>query len=127
MPRNSHSHSNRRVPRTVRLDEQFREEISKLLMKGLKDPRVGFVTISRVEITNDLSYAKVYISVLGSDREKASSLIGLRNSSGFIRTYLGKALKIRKIPQLNFVLDESLDHAMHIEEILAELKDSGEL
>lgn len=127
MPRNSHSHSNRRVPRTVRLDEQFREEISKLLMKGLKDPRVGFVTISRVEITNDLSYAKVYISVLGSDREKASSLIGLRNSSGFIRIYLGKALKIRKIPQLNFVLDESLDHAMHIEEILAELKDSGEL
>lgn len=127
MPRNSHSHGNRRVPRTVRLDEQFREEISKLLMKGLKDPRVGFVTISRVEITNDLSYAKVYISVLGLDREKASSLIGLRNSSGFIRTYLGKALKIRKIPQLNFVLDESLDHAMHIEEILAELKDSGEL
>ncbi len=127
MPRNSHSHSNRRVPRTVRLDEQFREEIGKLLMKGLKDPRIGFVTISRVEITNDLSYAKVYISVLGSDREKASSLIGLRNSSGFIRTYLGKALKIRKIPQLSFVLDESLDHAMHIEEILAELKDSGEL
>ena len=73
MPRNSHSHSNRRVPRTVRLDEQFREEISKLLMKGLKDPRIGFVTISRVEITNDLSYAKVFISVLGSDREKAAS------------------------------------------------------
>ncbi len=127
MSRNSHSHSNRRVPRTVRLDEQFREEISKLLMKGLKDPRIGFVTISRVEITNDLSYAKVYISVLGSDREKAASLIGLRNSAGFIRTYLGKALKIRKIPQLSFVLDESLDHAMHIEEILAELKEQGEL
>lgn len=127
MPRNSHSHANRRVPRTVRLDEQFREEISKLLMKGLKDPRIGFVTISRVEITNDLSYAKVFVSVLGSDREKASSLIGLRNSAGFIRTYLGKALKIRKIPQLNFTLDESLEHAMHIEEILAELKDQGEL
>ncbi|MBS7392426.1 MULTISPECIES: 30S ribosome-binding factor RbfA [Hallerella] len=127
MPRNSHSHSNRRVPRTVRLDEQFREEISKLLMKGLKDPRIGFVTISRVEITNDLSYAKVFISVLGSDREKAASLIGLRNSAGFIRTYLGKALKIRKIPQLSFLLDESLDHAMHIEEILAELKEQGEL
>ena len=127
MPRNSHSHSNRRVPRTVRLDEQFREEISKLLMKGLKDPRIGFVTISRVEITNDLSYAKVFISVLGADREEAASLMGLRNSAGFIRTYLGKALKIRKIPQLSFLLDESLDHAMHIEEILAELKEQGEL
>ena len=125
--RKSHSHSNRRVPRTTRLDEQFREEIAKLLMKGLKAPRIGFVTINRVEITNDLSYAKVFVSVLGSDREKASSLIALRNSAGFIRTYLGKALKIRKIPQLSFILDESLDHAMHIEEILAELKDSGEL
>ena len=61
MPRNSHSHSNRRVPRTVRLDEQFREEISKLLMKGLQDPRVGFVTISGVEIKNALSYAKVFV------------------------------------------------------------------
>lgn len=123
MPRGSR----RQFPRTVRLDEQFREEISKLLMKGLKDPRIGFVTISRVEISNDLSFAKVFISVLGSDREKAASLIGLRNSAGFIRTYLGKALKIRKTPQLNFLLDESLDYASHIEEILAELKERGEL
>ncbi len=123
MPRGSR----RQFPRTVRLDEQFREEISKLLVKGLKDPRIGFVTISRVEISNDLSFAKVFISVLGSDREKAASLIGLRNSAGFIRSYLGKALKIRKTPQLNFLLDESLDYASHIEEILAELKERGEL
>lgn len=114
--------------RTDRLDEQFREEISKLLQKGLKDPRVSSLSsITRVEITDDLSYAKIMVSVMGSDKEKRDSLIGLKNSAGFIRTVLGKALKIRKIPELNFVLDENLEHAMHIESILADLKQKGEL
>ena len=113
--------------RTDRLGELFREEISKLLQKGLKDPRVGFATISRVDITEDLSYAKVLVSVMGSDKEKRDTLIGLKNSSGFIRQFLGKGIKIRKIPELSFVLDENLEHAMRIESILAELKNKGEL
>ncbi len=112
--------------RTDRLDEQFREEIGKLLQKGLKDPRVSsLASITRVTI--DLSYAKVMVSVMGTDKEKRDSLIGLKNSAGYIRTVLGKALKIRKIPELNFVLDENLEHAMHIESILAELKQKGDL
>lgn len=113
--------------RTDRLGELFREEISKLLQKGLKDPRVGFATISRVDITEDLSYAKVRVSVMGSDKEKRDTIIGLNNSAGFIRQYLGKGIKIRKIPELTFVLDENLEHAMRIEGILAELKQKGEL
>ena len=113
--------------RTDRLGELFREEISKLLQKGLKDPRVGFATISRVDITEDLSYAKVLVSVMGSDKEKRDTLIGLNNSAGFIRQFLGKGIKIRKIPELAFVLDENLEHAMRIEGILAELKQKGEL
>ena len=113
--------------RTDRLGELFREEISKLLQKGLKDPRVGFATISRVDITEDLSYAKVLVSVMGSEKEKRDTLIGLKNSSGFIRQFLGKGIKIRKIPELSFVLDENLEHAMRIETILAELKQKGEL
>ena len=113
--------------RTDRLGELFREEISKLLQKGLKDPRVGFATISRVDITEDLSYAKVLFSVMGSEKEKRDTLIGLKNSSGFIRQFLGKGIKIRKIPELSFVLDENLEHAMRIESILAELKQKGEL
>ena len=114
--------------RTDRLGEQFREEISKLIQKGLKDPRVTPLTsITRVDITEDLSYAKALVSVMGSDKEKRDSVIGLNNSAGFIRGVLGKALKIRKIPELNFVLDENLEHAMHIEGILAELKQKGEL
>ncbi len=114
--------------RTDRLGEQFREEISKLVQKGLKDPRVSSLSsITRVEVTDDLSYAKVMVSVIGSDKEKRDSLTGLKNSAGFIRGILGKALKIRKIPELNFVLDENLEHAMHIENILAELKQKGDL
>ena len=113
--------------RTDRLGEQFREEICKLIQKGLKDPRVTPLTsITRVDITEDLSYAKALVSVMGSDKEKRDSVIGLNNSAGFIRGVLGKALKIRKIPELNFVLDENLEHAMHIEGILAELKQKGE-
>lgn len=114
--------------RTDRLGEQFREEISKLVQKGLKDPRVSSLSsVTRVDITDDLSYAKVLVSVMGSDKEKRDSIIGLNNSSGFIRGVLGKNLKIFKVPELNFVLDENLEHAMHIESILAELKQKGEL
>ena len=112
--------------RTDRHGELFREENSKLLQKGLKDPRVGFATINRVDITEDLSYAKVLVSVMGTDKEKTSTIIGLRNSSGFIRQFLGKGIKIRKIPELQFVLDENLDHAMHIQDILSDLKAKGQ-
>ncbi|MCF0223896.1 MAG: 30S ribosome-binding factor RbfA [Fibrobacter sp.] len=114
--------------RTDRLNEQFREEISKLLQNGLKDPRVSsLASITRVEITEDLSYAKIMVSVMGDDKDKRDSLIGLKNSAGYIRGVLGKALKIRKIPELSFVLDENLEHAMHIEDILSELKQKGDL
>ncbi len=113
--------------RTERLGVLFREEISALLQKGLKDPRVGFASIQRVDISEDLSYAKVMVSVMGSDKEKKDTLIGLRNSAGFIRAQLGRVIKIRKIPELTFVEDANLDHAMRIESILAELKGKGEL
>ena len=114
--------------RTDRLGEQFREEISKLIQKGLKDPRVStLASITRVDITEDLSYAKALVSVMGSDKEKRDTLVGLNNSAGYIRGVLGKSLKIFKVPELKFVLDENLEHAMHIEDILAELKQKGEL
>ena len=114
--------------RTDRLGEQFREEISRLIQDGLKDPRVSsLASVTRVDVTDDLSYAKALVSVMGSDKEKRDSIIGLNNSAGHIRGILGKSLKIRKVPELNFVLDENLEHAMHIEDILTELKQKGEL
>lgn len=114
--------------RTDRLGEQFREEIGKLIQKGLKDPRVStLASITRVDITEDLSYAKALVSVMGTDKEKRDTIVGLNNSTGFIRGVLGKSLKIFKVPELKFTLDENLEHAMHIESILAELKQKGDL
>lgn len=113
--------------RTDRLGNQFLQEISKLLRLEIKDPRIGFVTISRVEVTDDLSIAKVYTSVMGSDKEKKDSLIGLNKSSTFIRKLLFKSMTLRKMPKFQFVLDESLDYGFKVQGILDELKQSGEL
>lgn len=113
--------------RTERLGVLFREEISLLLQRGLKDPRVGFATIQRVDVVEDLSYAKVFVSIMGTDKEKNDTLIGLKNSAGFIRQHLGKAIKIRKVPELTFVEDMNLQHAERIETILSELRQKGEL
>lgn len=113
--------------RTDRLGNQFLQEISKLLRLEIKDPRIGFVTISRVEVTDDLSIAKVYTSVMGSDKEKKDSLIGLNKSSIFIRKLLFKSMTLRKMPKFQFVLDESLDYGFKVQGILDELKQSGEL
>ena len=114
--------------RTDRLGAPLREAIGKLIQKGLKDPRVSsLASITRVDITEDLSYAKALVSVMGSDKEKRDTIVGLNNSTGFIRGVLGKSLKIFKVPELKFMLDENLEHAMHIESILAELKQKGDL
>lgn len=113
--------------RTDRLGELFRQEISGILASGLKDPRLGFATISRVEVSEDLSYAKVWVSVMGSEKEKNDTLIALGRSAGYIRSLLFKSIKIRKIPEMHFALDESLEHSYRIQEILGELKEAGEL
>lgn len=112
--------------RTDRLAELFREEISAIIQRGLKDPRVGMVTVNRVEISEDLSYAKVFTSVLGSDKQCADSIIGLNRSAGFIRGVLFKTITIRHMPELRFVLDEGVEHSLHIQSILQELRDKGE-
>lgn len=113
--------------RTDRLGELFRQEISLLLTNGLKDPRIGFATISHVEVTEDLSFAKVFVSVMGDDKDKQDTLIGLRQSASFLRSKISRQVKIRKMPALQFVLDDSLDHSQRVDEILAELKKAGDL
>lgn len=112
--------------RTDRLAELFREEISAIIQRGLKDPRVGMATVNRVEITEDLSYAKVSISVLGTEKERQDSIIGLNRSAGFIRGVLFKSMKIRHMPELRFVLDDGVDHSLRIQSILHELRQKGE-
>lgn len=113
--------------RTERLGVLFREEISGMLQKGLKHADIGMVTIQRVDITEDLSYAKVRVSTLGSPEERKKAVFELQKRAGFIRQTLGKAIKIRKVPELTFVEDANLEHAARIEEILSELKAEGDL
>ncbi|NLB20868.1 MAG: 30S ribosome-binding factor RbfA [Clostridium sp.] len=105
--------------RAGRINEEMKKEISAIVMNGLKDPRItAMITITAVEVTSDLSYAKVFTSIFGTDEEKEDTLEGLKSSTGFIRHELGKRIQIRKIPQLIVVLDETLDRGMHIDELI---------
>ncbi len=115
--------------RVRKLQEFIKQEISQMLMRGLKDPRIGFVTVTDVHVTGDLREATVYVSLFGSDKEKEDSLQALKHATGHIRTELGKNLRLRYTPELTFEKDTSLDYSMHIESILNKIKkeESGEL
>ena len=110
--------------RAVRVAEVVKAEIAQLLIKGLKDPRVGFVSIMAVKMSPDLGYANIYVSVYGSEKEKKDSLIGLRNSAGWIRRELGRRLKLRLTPEVRFFEDTTLDDVFHLEEVFRNLKDA---
>ena len=99
-----------------RLNNIFVEEISKIIHEEIKDKDIGFVTITEVRITNDLSFAKVYITSLDNNREKV--LNALNKASSFIRTMLCGKVKIRKMPEIHFVYDESIEYGKKIEDII---------
>jgi len=108
--------------RQQRVAEQIQQEISALLVKGIKDPRVGFITITGVEVSADLRVAWVYFSSTGSAEQRASSQQGLESAAGFIRRTLGKRLRLKTIPEFHFKYDESLDRGAHIEQLLTEVR-----
>lgn len=108
--------------RIDRLNQLIREEISGLLQRELKDPRLGFVTVTDVEVSKDLRTAKVYVSVLGTEEEWRASLAALESAKGFIRNWLKHHLTLRIIPELSFRPDRSLAHAANIQHLLAELR-----
>ncbi|UYZ82640.1 30S ribosome-binding factor RbfA [Entomomonas sp. E2T0] len=96
--------------RTQRVGDQMQRELALLIQREIKDPRLGIVTITAVNVARDLGHAKVYITVMGKNAEDdiALSLEILTNASGYLRSLLGKAMKLRTIPQLHFVYDESI-------------------
>jgi ribosome-binding factor A len=108
--------------RTDRIGHLIQQEIGTLLLREISDSRIGFVTVSRVEVTTDLAHAKVYVSVLGTDKEKRDSLAGLGHSASYMRTHLAKVLKMRTVPRLQFVEDKNLDHGFRINQILNDIK-----
>ena len=107
--------------RSEKVAEAIHEEISALLVKGLKDPRIGFVTVTGVKVTDDLHLATVYFTVIGSDEQKTASAAGLNSAKGFIRREMGKSLKMRYVPDIIFRYDESLEYGSRIEGLLKEI------
>ncbi|ASR47922.1 30S ribosome-binding factor RbfA [Paenibacillus kribbensis] len=107
--------------RTGRVGEQIKKELSLLIQTELKDPRIGFITVTGVDVTNDLSQAKVYLSVLGDDEQKTSSLKALDKANGYLRSELGKRIRLRHIPELIFKIDESIAYGSRIEKLLSDI------
>jgi len=107
--------------RTERLGEEIREEVALLIAGELKDPRIGFVTVTRVEVTPDLRTARIYVGVLGTEKQRTTSLAGLRQGAGFLRRALGRTLRLRYTPELRFQYDEGLEASDRVAKLLAEI------
>lgn len=108
--------------RVARLNEQLKRELTELLHYEVKDPRIGTIVITDVEVTPDLYHAKVYVAPAGVGADRAQALEGLRAAAGFLRGELGRRMHIRRAPELHFAFDSTLDHAMHIERLLREAR-----
>lgn len=100
--------------RQQRLGELLKKEISDLVLREIKDPRIGFVSVTLVEVTADLRHASVYVSVLGSEKERQGTLAGLRSATGFIKRELGRRLRLKYIPDVTFKYDKSLEEGARI-------------
>lgn len=108
--------------RVEKVQELMKQEISQIVQRELKDPRIGFVTITSVECTGDLREAKIYVSIMGSEQQVKDSWTGLNRGLGFIRREIGKRIRLRFTPELTFELDKSLDYSAHIQELLLKIK-----
>ncbi|MGH2535689.1 MAG: 30S ribosome-binding factor RbfA [Thermomicrobiales bacterium] len=107
--------------RTRQVGEFLREQLSDIIRTEVKDPRIGFFSVTHVEMTPDLRLARVYISVLGSEDERTATLTALRSAAGFIRHHLKPRLRMRQIPELEFRDDRSMEHAEQIAQALRNL------
>jgi len=105
--------------RMRRVDEAIREVLSDAVGQGLKDPRIGFVTVTDVKTSPDLRHARVYVTVLGDEGERAESLTGLQSAHGVLQRRVASELRMKRTPTLQFVYDETTDRAMHLEELLS--------
>ncbi len=106
--------------RAERLAEEIREQVARMIASDLKDPRLGFITVTRVELAHDLGHVRVHVGVLGSEVERKKSLQALQQASGFVRRELGKRLRIRHTPEVDFRYDKGLDATDRVAHLLEE-------
>ncbi len=107
--------------RKNRLEELIRRIVSEIILRELKDPRIGFVTVTGVELSKDYSEARIGVSILGSTTEVRKSMEGIRSSSGYVQKLLGRELKIRTLPRVYFYLDKSVEQAVDMVNIIDNL------
>lgn len=106
--------------RIQRVNEQIKREVARLLVGEVRDPRVGPVTVTRVIAAPDLTLARIFVQLLGDDEERRTTMEGLEGATPFIRSALADRVPMRRVPELRFEIDESLEHALKIERLLAE-------
>lgn len=112
--------------RANRVAEEIKKVIGDVISRKLKDPRVGFVTITDVEVTGDLQQAKIYLTVLGEGKAEEETLAGLNKAKGFIRSEVGKHIRLRKTPEIMFEIDKAIETGNRIERLIHELNQSEE-
>ncbi|MCM3637834.1 30S ribosome-binding factor RbfA [Sporosarcina luteola] len=112
--------------RANRVAEQMKKELGGIIGQKLKDPRIGFVTVTDVEVTGDLQQATIFISVLGNEAEKEATLAGLTKAKGFIRTEIGQRIRLRKTPEIEFAFDDSVEYGNRIESLLRQVNSEEE-
>ena len=110
------------VQRARRVSEEIKKETAKIIRDEVKDPQVGFVTITSVDLSGDLSVAKIYFSVLGEEDAAEESRKALERAKGFIRREIGHRIKLRHVPEIHFLYDRSIEHGSHIDALLEQIK-----
>lgn len=110
--------------RSGRINEEIKKEISRIIQNEIKDPRMSaMVSITKVDVTKDLRYAKVFVSIFGNDKEKENTFNALKSSSGFIRHEVGHNINLRYTPEIIFEIDDTIEHGMKIDALLDKLKE----
>ena len=104
--------------RSEKVADLIQKEVSQMLVKSVKDPRIGFVTITKVTVSEDCRFARVYFSVAGTEAERESSGRGLDSAKGYVRKELGRRLRLRYTPEIVFQFDPSIEYAIHMEELI---------
>lgn len=110
----------------MRIAEEIKREVSAIVAKEVKDPRLGMISITDVEVSRDLSIAKVFFSMLGSEEERTKTLEGLNRAKGFVRSELAKRLQLRHTPEVNFLFDNSLEQGAKMDALLKSLRNDSD-
>ena len=111
--------------RTERIGDLIRGELSELIRRDLRDPRVGLATVNRVEVSRDLGHATVFVSALGAEPERETAVRGLESARGYLRRELARRLSLRATPELHFELDRGAEHSQRISDLLDGLREGG--